>query len=93
MSAVVPAVQTVAEQSAMQIIICVITRPPHKHVLDRRAAVTWKQGCQMVCFQTKNPNLGEFWRALVWKMLVNFKVICKTLRSFGVFYGHLVMLW
>jgi hypothetical protein len=22
------------------------------------------QGCQMVCFQTKNPNLGKFWRAL-----------------------------
>jgi hypothetical protein len=21
------------------------------------------QGCQMVCFQTKNPNLGKFWRA------------------------------
>jgi hypothetical protein len=23
-----------------------------------------KQGCQMVCFQTKNPNLGKFWRVL-----------------------------
>jgi hypothetical protein len=23
-----------------------------------------KQGCQMVSFQTKNPNLGKFWRAL-----------------------------
>jgi hypothetical protein len=22
------------------------------------------QGCQMVCFQTKNPNLGKFWRVL-----------------------------
>jgi hypothetical protein len=22
------------------------------------------QGCQMVCLQTKNPNLGKFWRAL-----------------------------
>jgi hypothetical protein len=21
-----------------------------------------EQGCQMVCFQTKNPNLGKFWR-------------------------------
>jgi hypothetical protein len=21
------------------------------------------QGCQMVCFQTKNPKLGKFWRA------------------------------
>jgi hypothetical protein len=22
-----------------------------------------RQGCQMVSFQTKNPNLGKFWRA------------------------------
>jgi hypothetical protein len=28
------------------------------------------QGCQMVNFQTKNPNLGQFGRALNWKMLV-----------------------
>jgi hypothetical protein len=34
------------------------------------------QGCQMVCFQTKNPNLGKFWRVLDWKMF-----IC-------IFYGH-----
>jgi uncharacterized protein (DUF779 family) len=26
------------------------------------------QGCQMVCFPTKNTNLGKFWRALDWKM-------------------------
>jgi hypothetical protein len=31
----------------------------------------------MVYFQTKNPNLGKFWRALEWKMLVY------------VFYDHL----
>jgi hypothetical protein len=28
------------------------------------------QGCQMVSFQTKNPNLGKFWWALDWKMLI-----------------------
>jgi hypothetical protein len=33
-----------------------------------------RQGCQTVCFQTQNPNLGKFWRALEWKMLVYFKV-------------------
>jgi hypothetical protein len=27
-------------------------------------------GCQMVQFQTKNPNLGNFRRVLQWKMLV-----------------------
>jgi hypothetical protein len=24
----------------------------------------WNQGCQMVCFQTRNPKLGKFWTAL-----------------------------
>jgi hypothetical protein len=24
----------------------------------------------MVCFQTKNPNLGKFWKVLQWKMMV-----------------------
>jgi hypothetical protein len=33
------------------------------------------QGCQMVYFQTKNPNLGKFWRALDWKMLVDFMAL------------------
>jgi hypothetical protein len=26
--------------------------------------LSFDQGCQMVSFQTKNPNLGKFWRAL-----------------------------
>jgi hypothetical protein len=34
-----------------------------------------KQGCQMVYFQTKDPNLGKIWRALEWKMLLNFMII------------------
>jgi hypothetical protein len=28
--------------------------------------------CQMVCFQTKNPNLDKFWKSLDWKMLIYF---------------------
>jgi hypothetical protein len=28
------------------------------------------QGCQMVYFYTKNPNLCIVWRSLEWKMLV-----------------------
>jgi hypothetical protein len=48
----------------------------------------WKKNiylhrCQMVYFQTKNPNLGKFWRELQWKMLV-------FLWTFGLLYGHLV---
>jgi hypothetical protein len=32
------------------------------------------QGCQMVYFETKNPYLGTFWRALEWKMLAYFTI-------------------
>jgi hypothetical protein len=52
-----------------------------------------KQGCQMVYFQTKNTNLGKFWRALKWKMLVYVMVIWNILRPFDILYSHLVMLW
>jgi hypothetical protein len=41
------------------------------------------QGCQMVYFKTKNPNLGIFWRALEWKMWY-------IIRPFGIIYDHLV---
>jgi hypothetical protein len=40
-----------------------------------QALAVREQGCQMVCFQSKNPNLGRFWSALGWKMLVYFMVI------------------
>jgi hypothetical protein len=30
------------------------------------------QGCQMVSFQTKNPNLGTLWRTLEWKVCYIF---------------------
>jgi hypothetical protein len=48
------------------------------------------QGCQMVYFQTENPNLGKFWRVLQWKMLIYFMDTWSILRSFVMFYGHLV---
>jgi hypothetical protein len=28
------------------------------------------QGCQLVYFQTKNLNLGKFWKVLQWLMLI-----------------------
>jgi hypothetical protein len=43
-----------------------------------------------VCFQTKNPTLGKFWRVLQWKMLVYFMDTWSILRPFVIFYGHLV---
>jgi hypothetical protein len=51
-----------------------------------------KQGCQMVSFQTKNPNWGIFWRTLEWKMLLYTLVIYNILRPLGIFYGHLIIL-
>jgi hypothetical protein len=48
------------------------------------------QGCQVVCFQTKNPDLGKFWRALDWKMFINFMATWNILWRFGIFYDHLV---
>jgi hypothetical protein len=30
------------------------------------------QGCQMVYFQTKNPNFGKFWRSSDWKIVYLF---------------------
>jgi hypothetical protein len=45
------------------------------------------QGCQMVSVQTKNPNLGKFWRALGGKMLVYFRAVWNI---FWIFYDHLV---
>jgi hypothetical protein len=43
------------------------------------------QGCQMVCFQTKNTNLGKFSRALDWKKLIYFIAICNFLWRFEIF--------
>jgi hypothetical protein len=48
------------------------------------------QGGQMVSFQTKNSDLGKFWRALGGKMLIYFMAIWNILWTFGIFYDHLV---
>jgi hypothetical protein len=44
----------------------------------------------MVYFQAKNPNLGKFWRALYWKMLIYFMAIWNILRTFGLLHDRLV---
>jgi hypothetical protein len=50
------------------------------------------QGCHMVYFQTKNPNLGKFWRALKSNILVYVMSICNIyLRLFCIIYGRLVI--
>jgi hypothetical protein len=51
----------------------------------------------MVCFQTKNPNLGKFWRVLLWENLdiiydplVYFTAIGNISWAFGIFCSNLV---
>jgi hypothetical protein len=51
----------------------------------------------MVCFQTKIPNIGKFWRALQFEdvgifygHLVNFTAFWYILWTFGIFCGNLV---
>jgi hypothetical protein len=44
----------------------------------------------MVYFNTKNRNLGIFWRALEWQTLVYFMTTCNILWPFGIIYGRLV---
>jgi hypothetical protein len=46
------------------------------------------QGCQMVCFQTKNPDLGKIWRALDGKMWLYFMAIWNILQIFWMFYDN-----
>jgi hypothetical protein len=59
-------------------------------------AISCHLGCQMVRLQTKNINLGKFWRVLQWKMLVYFKAIWFILWLSGILYGflvHLKVIW
>jgi hypothetical protein len=44
----------------------------------------------MVYFHPKSNNLGKFWKALQWKMLVFFIAILSTLQPTGICYCHLV---
>jgi hypothetical protein len=46
----------------------------------------------MVCFRTKNLNLGKHWKALNWEMFRCFMAIWNFLWRFGIFYNHLVLL-
>jgi hypothetical protein len=56
----------------------------HVHyLLYIRAQGSQAQGCQMVYFQTKHPNLGKFWSALEWKRLVYFLAIGNILWILG----------
>jgi hypothetical protein len=46
------------------------------------ASALRKQGCQMVYFQTKKRDLGNFEGAMEWKMSVYFTTIWNIIRAF-----------
>jgi hypothetical protein len=52
-----------------------------------------KQGSQMVCFRTKNPTLGKFWRVLQRKILAYFMNIWSILRHYKYFMAIWYILW
>jgi hypothetical protein len=45
-------------------IIIVITEQSFAPRNAENGILSCDQGCQMVCFQTKIPNLGKVWKAL-----------------------------
>jgi hypothetical protein len=48
-------------------------------------------GCRVArWFQTKNPNVGRFWRALEWKMMAYLMDIWDILWPFGKCCDNLV---
>jgi hypothetical protein len=47
--------------------------------------------CQMVYFQTKNPNLRIFWWVLQCKMLIYFIAIWSIFWPFGIFYEFICL--
>jgi hypothetical protein len=60
---------------------------------SRHPGIAGRQGCQMVCFQTKNPNFGKFWRVLQWKILVYFMTIWSILEIFNGHFVYYVVIW
>jgi hypothetical protein len=43
-------------------------------------------------FQTKNPNLGKFWRALQWKLMVCLHNV-YLLYFMDIWHTHIVVVW
>jgi hypothetical protein len=50
--------------------------------------------CQMVYFQTRNPNLGKFCRVLQWEILAYFIAIWSIFRPYrNMFYSTFAFFW
>jgi hypothetical protein len=69
---------------------------PRPDFLKMKLQRTGLLGCQMVRVETKNTDLGKFFRVLQWKMLVYFKAIWSILWPTCILCGFLVyfrVLW
>jgi hypothetical protein len=92
----IPMLATIEKSQEIKTIKSALQPLIHSLVVEMRITenVSADQGCQMVCFQTKNPNFGKFWRVLQWAIfynhLVYFTAIGNILWPFGKFCGHLV---
>jgi hypothetical protein len=51
------------------------------------------QGCQMVYFQTKNPNLGIFWSALACRMSIFMEYFYYHLEYFTAIFKAKIPIW
>jgi hypothetical protein len=47
----------------------------------------------MVCFLTKNPILGNFWKVWQLKMSVYFMAVWSIFQLLGIFFAIYYMLW
>jgi hypothetical protein len=75
--------------------LSVYSHPLHKHS-HHIFHYAWLGVCARVArwftFKPKYPNLNKFWRALDSKMMIYLMVVWNILRTFGIFYDHLVHL-
>jgi hypothetical protein len=53
-------------------------------MISTETSICGLQGCQIAYFQTKNPDLGKFWRVLQSKMLVFYTVVWFILQLFSI---------
>jgi hypothetical protein len=55
-----------------------------------------ENGCRLAGFETKIPNLGKFWMALDWKMLIYVMAIWNIFHTLGIIYDllvHFLFIW
>jgi hypothetical protein len=83
--------QTMHENSLLMVYNSVVSYLIDFRQNSKVASCTYSD-CQMVYFQTKNRNLGKFWRTLQWKMLIYIMDFWSSFRPFDTVYGNFAYL-